>query len=101
MLAASMVFGTLWMVPIAVMPLAIGAAIDSGITGGDTARLLTWIAVVLVLGLVQAVSVGALEYAGTVVWVHSATTMQRAVLRHAALVGAALPAKVRTGDVAR
>jgi ABC-type bacteriocin/lantibiotic exporter with double-glycine peptidase domain len=98
-LVSSMAFGALWMVPLALMPLAIGQAIDAGIAGKNTGELLTWTAVVGALGLVQAVSTGLLNYSAAIVWINAATLMQRTVLRHAARIGAALPKKIRTGEI--
>ncbi|GAB3912224.1 hypothetical protein GCM10029964_119600 [Kibdelosporangium lantanae] len=37
-LIRSMVFGTLWLLPLALLPLAIGEAIDQGIAARDTPR---------------------------------------------------------------
>ncbi|MBO0874422.1 MAG: ABC transporter ATP-binding protein, partial [Pseudonocardia sp.] len=96
MLACAMTFGVLWTVPVALMPLAIGRAIDAVLRGGS---LYTWVGVLLVLGTLQVVSVGLLEYFSTNLWVGAATLVQRTVLRHATRLGAALPRKIRAGEV--
>jgi ABC-type bacteriocin/lantibiotic exporter with double-glycine peptidase domain len=118
-LACAMAFGVLWTVPVALMPLAIGRAIDAAlgigapaagavdepagaVLGGDWGlggSLWTWVGVLLVLGTVQVVSVGLLEYFSVNLWVRAATLVQRSVLRHATSVGAALPRKIRAGEV--
>jgi len=55
--------------------------------------------VILALGAVQATGVGLSEYHSSRAWLLAATRTQRAVLAHAARVGAALPGKIRTGEV--
>jgi ABC-type bacteriocin/lantibiotic exporter with double-glycine peptidase domain len=111
-LLSAILFSVLAAVPLAVMPLAIGRAIDAavGAPGGggpggggpgatSGAGLWTWIGVILALGAVQATGVGLSEYYSSRAWLLAATRTQRAVLAHAARVGAALPGKIRTGEV--
>ena len=119
-LACAMTFGVLWTVPVALMPLVIGRAIDAVVRGGPLpaggtedqlsaavlggdwglgGSLWTWVGVLLVLGTVRVVSVGLLEYFSINLWVGAATLVQRTVLRHATRVGAALPRKIRAGEV--
>ncbi|MDT7749780.1 MAG: hypothetical protein QOD96_3442 [Pseudonocardiales bacterium] len=86
-------------VPLALLPLAIGKAIDAATTGGDHPGLLGWVGVVLALGLVQAAGVGLGEFFASRAWLLAATGTQRTVLTHAAGLGAALPRKIRTGEV--
>jgi ABC-type multidrug transport system fused ATPase/permease subunit len=94
-----MVFGALWMVPLALVPLAIGRAIDEGIAPRDTGALFTWVGVILGLGVVLALSNVVLTRAGDRAWLDSASLMQQAVLQHATRVGAALPKKIKTGEI--
>ena len=100
-LALAMCFGVMAAVPLALLPLAIGRAIDAAVGGGPPAGtgLLGWIGVLLALGVVQATGVGLGEYFASEVWLLAATRTQRAVLAHAAGVGAALPCKIRAGEV--
>ena len=49
-------FGVLWMVCQALVPYALGRAIDEGVAGRDDDALLRWALVLLALGLVQAAS---------------------------------------------
>jgi ABC-type multidrug transport system fused ATPase/permease subunit len=46
--------GVIWMVSQALMPAAIGRAIDAGVTRRDTGALALWAGVLLGLGVVQA-----------------------------------------------
>ncbi|HEY0574493.1 MAG TPA: ABC transporter ATP-binding protein [Pseudonocardia sp.] len=106
-LLSAILFSVLAAVPLAVMPLAIGRAIDAAVGGpggsgpGATSGpgLWTWIGVILALGAVQASGVGLSEFYSSRAWLLAATRTQRAVLAHAARVGAALPGKIRTGEV--
>ncbi|MBP2322084.1 ABC-type multidrug transport system fused ATPase/permease subunit [Kibdelosporangium banguiense] len=94
-----MVFGALWMVPLALVPLAIGKAIDEGIAPRDTGSLLTWTGLILGLGVLLALSNVVLTRAGDRAWLDGASLMQQAVLQHATRVGAALPKKIKTGEI--
>jgi ABC-type bacteriocin/lantibiotic exporter with double-glycine peptidase domain len=94
-----MFFGALWMVPLALMPLLIGEAIDHGIAARDTSALLSGVAVITAVGLVQALSTSMLERSGDRAWLKSATLMQHVVIEHTTKVGAALPQKIRTGEI--
>ncbi|HEX4358702.1 MAG TPA: ABC transporter ATP-binding protein [Pseudonocardia sp.] len=100
-LALAMFFGVLAAVPLALLPLAIGRAIDAAVGGGPPGGtgLLGWTGVLLALGAVQATGVGLGEYFASEVWLLAATRTQRAVLAHAAGVGAALPRGIRAGEV--
>jgi hypothetical protein len=72
-LAGALLFGTLWMVPLALMPLAIGRAVDAVIAApafGGT--LWNWLLVIAALGTLQVASVGLLEYCSSLLWVRSA-----------------------------
>jgi ABC-type bacteriocin/lantibiotic exporter with double-glycine peptidase domain len=96
---AAMGCGVLGMVPLAILPLAVGAAIDAVLTVGFGSRLGIWVAMVLALGTVQALAVGAAERAAAELWIRPMVEVQRAVLRHSTWVGATLPRRIRTGDV--
>ncbi|MDT7636804.1 MAG: hypothetical protein QOC83_1092, partial [Pseudonocardiales bacterium] len=101
-LAMAAVLSVLATVPLALLPLAIGKAIDAATAnpaGGDRPGLLGWVGVVLALGLVQAAGVGLGEFFASRAWLLAATGTQRTVLTHAAGLGAALPRKIRTGEV--
>lgn len=53
---AGVAYGVLWMVAQALVPGALGRAVDDGLRRGDTGALLRWCAVLLGLGLVQTVA---------------------------------------------
>jgi len=55
-LAGGMFFGIVWMSSQAVMPAVLGAAIDRGVADRDGRALSFWAGVMLLIGLVQAVS---------------------------------------------
>ena len=55
-LTGGMVFGIVWMCGQATVPFVVGRGIDKGITGHSTGALLTWSAVLLGVGIVQAAS---------------------------------------------
>ncbi|GAB3485628.1 ABC-type multidrug transport system fused ATPase/permease subunit [Amycolatopsis cihanbeyliensis] len=92
-------FGALWLVPGALLPLVVGQAIDTGIAAGDGGALLWLTALVVGIGLTQAACGGALEFLSRGMWMHGAGTTQRMVSEHTARLGASLHPQVNTGDV--
>ncbi|WP_216211428.1 ABC transporter transmembrane domain-containing protein [Amycolatopsis aidingensis] len=99
LVTGSAAFGGLWLVPGALLPLVVGAAVDAGIAGDDGATLLWLAAVVVGIGIAQAVCGGALEFLGHAMWLHGAVTTQRLVSTHTARLGASLHPQAETGDV--
>ena len=99
-LALGVLYGVVWMAALAVVPALVGRAIDLGVTGGDTAGLLGWSALILAAGLVSAVA-GILRHRVAVVnWLGAAYRVQQLLVRHAVRLGASLPRRVPTGEVA-
>ncbi len=97
--AGVMVFGVLWMVAQALMPAAIGQAIDAGLTDRNLTALLDWSAVLLGLGLVQAAA-GVMRHRLAVAnWLTAAYRTVQVIARHSARLGATLPRRVATGEV--
>ncbi|MBK1784807.1 ABC transporter ATP-binding protein [Prauserella sp. ASG 168] len=96
---AAMVFGALWLVPGALLPLVIGAAIDSGIAGGDTTALLWLAALVAGIGVAQAIFGGVLDFLGAGMWMHGASATQRVVGTHTARLGSSLREQASSGEV--
>lgn len=98
-LAGGMVFGILWMGTQAVMPAALGRAIDDGLAGRDGRQLLLWGGVMALLGLVQAVS-GIMRHRFAVTnWLSAAYVTVQVVGRHLVRLGESGPRKVTTGEV--
>jgi ABC-type multidrug transport system fused ATPase/permease subunit len=96
---AGMLFGIVWMSAQALMPAVIGLAIDQGVAGRDTQRLLVWAGVMLGIGLLQAVS-GIMRHRFAVTnWLTAAYRTVQLVTRHATHLGATLPKRVATGEV--
>jgi ABC-type multidrug transport system fused ATPase/permease subunit len=96
---SAMGFGVLWMTSQALMPAAIGQAIDAGLGRRDTGSLLAWSAVLMGLGLVQA-GAGVMRHRVSVSnWLTAAYRTVQVVGRHAARLGATLPKRIATGEV--
>jgi ABC-type multidrug transport system fused ATPase/permease subunit len=98
-MAMGMLFGVVWMVAQALMPAAIGRAIDLGVAAKDTGALLTWTGIMLGLGLLQAAA-GIVRHRFAVTnWLTAAYRTVQLVARKAVDLGATLPRKVATGEV--
>ncbi|RAY14444.1 ABC transporter ATP-binding protein [Actinomadura craniellae] len=98
-LGAGIVFGILWMLSQALVPVALGRAVDDGIAARDTGALLGWSAVLLGLGAVQAAS-GILRHRrASFVWLAAAYRTAQVVTRQATRLGAALPRRISAGEV--
>ncbi len=85
--------------PGAVIPLVVGAAVDAGVAHGDTGALARDIALVVVLGLGQMASGGALDFLAHGMWLHGASATQRTVSSHVLRLGASLAPQAGSGDV--
>jgi len=96
---ATVAVGTLWLVPGAVIPLVVGAAVEAGVAHGDTGALTRDIALVVALGLAQMASGGALEFLAHGMWLHAASATQRTVNGHVLRLGASLAPQAAGGDV--
>lgn len=91
--------GALWLVPAALLPLVVGAAIDDGVVGGDRDALLLGAGVVVAIGLSQMVTGGLLDFLAHGMWMHGGSAVQRVVAGHTTRLGASLRAQAGTGDV--
>lgn len=98
-LAAGILLGALWMASQAVMPFVLGQAIDDGVIGGDSGALLGWVAALLGLMVVQAVSDTATHRAGVSNWMQAAFRSVRLVGHRISRTGDALPTALSTGEV--
>jgi ABC-type multidrug transport system fused ATPase/permease subunit len=95
----AMCFGIAWMLAQALMPAAIGQAIDAGLGHRDTRALLDWAAVLFGLGVVQAAA-GVMRHRLAVSnFLTAAYRTVQVVTRHSVRLGATLPKRVATGEV--
>jgi ABC-type multidrug transport system fused ATPase/permease subunit len=98
-LATGSLFGIIWMVSQAMIPLALGAALGA-VVRRDKAALIAWAMVVLALGLVQAAA-GILRHRRAVAnFLICASRVQQLVTRRAVVLGGDLSRRVATGEVA-
>jgi ABC-type multidrug transport system fused ATPase/permease subunit len=98
-LAGGIFFGILWMLAQALMPFAIGAAIQRGIANHDNQALVEWTLVLLGLGGVQAVA-GVLRHRFAVSnWIQASFRMAQIVGHHIARTGPAIRGRLSTGEV--
>jgi ABC-type multidrug transport system fused ATPase/permease subunit len=98
-LAAGVFFGVLWMVAQALIPFAIGAAIQRGIVDKDNTALAEWTLVVLALGATQAAA-GVMRHRFAVFnWLQASFRMAQVVAHHAARSGPAVRSQLSTGEV--
>ncbi|GLX16548.1 MULTISPECIES: ABC transporter transmembrane domain-containing protein [Streptomyces] len=92
--------GVLWMIPLALVPLVIGRAIDAA--GQDTGQtgLYLWSLLALGLGVLQALAGAGLIQAAVGAEAHALSTTHRVLMRQVVRLGATLRGKARSGDVA-
>jgi len=92
-------FGVPWMLSIALVPAAIGKAIDEGLVGRDQRALLVWSGAILGLGLVSAVTTNGRHWFAVRNWLiasfRTAVITERAVRR----AGPALTRRMPVGEV--
>ena len=98
-LLAGVGFGVAWMVAQALMPFAIGRAIDDGIVESDNAALVQWTLILLGLGGVQAFA-GVMRHRFAVWnWLLASFRLAQVVAHHTARTGPAVRARLSTGEV--
>lgn len=98
-LVAGVAFGVTWMVAQALMPFAIGRAIQEGIVDHDNHALALWTVVLLGLGATQAVA-GVMRHRCAVSnWLQASFRLAQVVAHHAARAGPAIRNKLSTGEV--
>ncbi|MFC0007062.1 ABC transporter ATP-binding protein [Micromonospora siamensis] len=91
--------GVVWMVAQALMPAAVGRAIDAGLTHRDPDALLTWAATLFGLGVLQAVA-GVLRHRCAVHnWLAASYRTVQLTVEATNRLGAALPRRVAAGEV--
>jgi ABC-type multidrug transport system fused ATPase/permease subunit len=98
-LSLNAIFGIVWMVSQALVWAGVGAAIDHGVEHHNTAELFRWVGIVIVLGLVQAVS-GSLRHQLAVTnWMNASYRTIQVIGRHISTTGPALTDEIPAGDV--
>jgi ABC-type multidrug transport system fused ATPase/permease subunit len=98
-LLAGIFFGVVWMVSQALMPAAIGRAIQEGIVDSDNRALAEWTVILLVLGLTQA-GAGVMRHRCAVSnWLQASFRMAQVVAHHVARTGHAIKHEHSTGEV--
>ncbi|MFG1962751.1 ABC transporter transmembrane domain-containing protein [Nonomuraea sp. NPDC049028] len=91
-------FATAWWLLQALVPAVLGKGIDA-VTAKDTDALLTWSAIMLVIGMLQAFT-GIMRHRMAVYnWLAAAYRTVQVTARQAARLGATLPKRVSTGEV--
>lgn len=98
-LVTGSLFGIVWMVSQAAIPLALGAALGAMLRRSSS-QVVDWSLVVLALGLLQAAA-GILRHRRAVVnFLIAATRVQQLITRRATMLGGDLARDVATGEVA-
>ena len=98
-LAAAVLMAILWMLCQALVPFALGRAIDAGVAGRDGAALLTWSLVLVGLGIGQAFA-GIMRHRFSVVnWLAASYRTVQVAVRQSNRLGSALPRRMSTGEV--
>ena len=98
-LAVGIVWGVLWMVAQALVPVAVGRGIDHGVVAHDGGALLLWAGAVAALAVVQAAA-GLMRHRTAVSnWLQASFRTAQLLGHHTADVGEALPRTIPTGEV--
>jgi len=98
-LLVGMLLSTFWMASGAFGPAIIGKAVDQGILGGETSRLLWWGLALFGTGVVSSIA-GILGHRNAVLrWLTASYTTMQLVARQATRLGAQLPQQIPTGEV--
>ncbi|WP_030172764.1 ABC transporter ATP-binding protein [Spirillospora albida] len=98
-LAGGAALGIVWMLAQALMPAAIGRAIDDGVAAKDTGALVAWSAVLLGLAAVQSASAVLRHRFAVYNWLAAAYRTVQVVTRHTTRLGATLSKRVTAGEV--
>ena len=98
-LVGGMVFGIVWMCGQAAVPYVVGRGIDTGIARHDTAALVAWSAVLLGVGITQAVAGVARHRWAVTNWMTATFRIEQLLTRQAVGLGASLTARIELGDV--
>ena len=98
-LVGGIALAVIWMVAQALMPFAVGRAIDDGVAAKDVDGLVRWGLVLLGLGLLQA-ACGIMRHRFSVYnWLAAAYRTIQLTIQEANRLGATLPKRLATGEV--
>jgi ABC-type multidrug transport system fused ATPase/permease subunit len=98
-IAGATIAATAWMLSQALLWAAVGGAVDHGIAGGHASQLWLWAGLILLLGIIQAVS-GALRHQLAVTnWMRACYRTVQVVGRHITSTGTALTDEIPSGDI--
>ncbi|WP_432494918.1 ABC transporter ATP-binding protein [Kineococcus auxinigenes] len=98
-MAIGTAFGCAWMLAQAVLPAAVGRALDEGVLAGDDAALLRWAGVVLALAAVSTVAAVLRHRYAVTNWLTACFRTLQQVGRHTAHAGTAVTARLPQGEV--
>ena len=98
-LLGGVVFGVPWMLSIALVPAAIGQAIDDGLVAHDAGALVTWSAAIMALGLVSAVTTNGRHWFAVRNWLISSYRTALVTERSVRRAGPALTREMPAGEV--
>jgi ABC-type multidrug transport system fused ATPase/permease subunit len=93
------VVGTVWLLSQAVLPAAVGRAIDEGVVAGDAAALTRWSLVVLALAVVTSTAAVVRHRYGVTNWLTACFRTLQQVGRHTSRAGTAVTAQLPQGEV--
>ena len=98
-LVAGVLFGIFWMLAQALMPFAIGRAIENGIVERDDRALVLWTLILLTLGATQAFA-GVMRHRYAVSnWLQASFRLMQIIGHHVARSGPAVRNRLSTGEV--
>lgn len=98
-IAAGATLGTLWTVGLAIPPYLLSRAINDGLRANGTGALLGWVAALLGIGVVNAALAIARHRTMTRVRMDASFRTIQATVGHAISLGAALPKRIKAGEV--
>ncbi|MGI4896734.1 MAG: ABC transporter transmembrane domain-containing protein, partial [Janthinobacterium lividum] len=98
-MTAGSLFGTGWLLAQAVLPAAIGRALDTGIVAGDPQALLHWSLVVVALAITTTLAAVMRHRYGVTNWLTACFRTLQQVGRHTSRAGTAVTTKLPQGEV--
>ena len=98
-LLGGVLLGVPWMLSIALVPAAIGQAVDEGLVAHDAGALVTWSAVIMGLGVVSAVATNGRHWFAVRNWLFSSFRAALLTERSVRRAGPALTRDIPAGEV--